>query len=65
MQRFLFIGANSDMAIATAKQFKQQGIEVIGLSRSECSVDYTQSYVLSGLTESDFPKIEGAIDGLV
>ena len=65
MKRFLFIGANSDIAIHTANQFKQQGIEVIGLSRSECSADFSQSYVLSGLTESDFPKIEGAIDGLV
>jgi NAD(P)-dependent dehydrogenase (short-subunit alcohol dehydrogenase family) len=65
MQRFLFIGANSDMAIATAKQFKQQGIEVIGLSRSECSNEYSQSHIISGLSESDFPQIEGQIDGLV
>ena len=65
MQRFLFIGANSDMAIATAKQFKQQGIEVIGLSRSECTSEYSQTHIISGLSESDFPQLEGQIDGLV
>jgi NAD(P)-dependent dehydrogenase (short-subunit alcohol dehydrogenase family) len=65
MQRFLFIGANSDMAIATASQFKQQGIEVIGLSRSECTSEYSHSHIISGLSESDFPQLEGQIDGLV
>lgn len=65
MQRFLFIGANSDMATAAATHFKQQGIEVIGLSRSECSGDYSQSHIISGLSETDFPQLEGQIDGLV
>jgi NAD(P)-dependent dehydrogenase (short-subunit alcohol dehydrogenase family) len=65
MQRFIFIGANSDMAIATANQFKQQGIEVIGLSRSECTSEYSHSHIISGLSESDFPQLEGQIDGLV
>ena len=65
MKRFLFIGANSDMATAAAAHFKQQGIEVIGLSRSECSSEYSQSHIISGLSETDFPQLEGQIDGLV
>ena len=58
MQRFLFIGANSDMAIAAATYFKQQGIEVIGLSRTECSNEYAQSFQISGLSETDFPQLD-------
>ena len=65
MQRFLFIGANSDMAIAAATYFKQQGIEVIWLSRTECSNEYSQSFQISGLSETDFPQLDGQIDGLV
>lgn len=65
MQRFLFIGANSDMAIAAAAHFSLQGIEIIGLSRTECSNDFSQSYFISGLSETDFPQLEGKIDGLV
>jgi 3-oxoacyl-[acyl-carrier protein] reductase len=65
MYRFLFIGANSDMAIAAAAYFNKQGIKVIGLSRSECSGDFGQSHIITGLSETDFPQLEGQIDGLV
>jgi 3-oxoacyl-[acyl-carrier protein] reductase len=65
MQRFLFIGANSDMANAAATYFNKQGIQVIGLSRTECSTEYSQSHIISELSETDFPQLEGQIDGLV
>jgi 3-oxoacyl-[acyl-carrier protein] reductase len=65
MKRFLFIGANSDMAQKANEQFQKQGYEVIGISRSNLSDVYGQSYQIEGVGESDFPKIEGTIDGLV
>lgn len=65
MKRFLFIGANSDMARKANEQFLKQGYEIIGISRSNLSDVYGQSYKIEGVGESDFPKIEGAIDGFV
>lgn len=62
---FLFAGASSKMALSTAALLKQQDHAVIGLSTKEPHVLYDTCYTVNAYESACFPKIDGAIDGLV
>lgn len=65
MKRYLFAGASSQIAIATARLLQAQGHEVIGLSRQNDASIYDGFYTVDGYKQSDLPTIEGELDGLV
>ena len=65
MKRYLFAGASSQIAIATARLLQAQGHKVIGLSRQTDSSIYDEFYTVDGYQQSNLPKIEGELDGLV
>lgn len=63
MKTFLFIGANSDIALAAKKQLEQQGYKVICVTRalSESLPDA----LLGNPVTNELPNIEEPLDGLV
>lgn len=65
MKRYLFAGASSQIAIATARLLQAQGHEVIGLSRQNDTSIYDTFYTVDSYQQSDLPTIEDELDGLV
>jgi len=63
MKTFLFIGANSDIAIESKKIIENQGNKVITISRS-ISDNRTDSFTGNAVS-NELPDIDEAIDGLV
>jgi len=63
MKTFLFIGANSDIAVEARRQQEKKGNRVISLSRSE-NAEFGDFLVADPL-KNEFPALEGNIDGLV
>lgn len=64
-QTYLFIGASSAIATATARILTQQGHRVLGFSTKDgidASMEYTK---VSGYSAEELPNLEGAINGLV
>lgn len=62
---FIFAGASSAIAIATAKQLQAEGHQIIGLSTKNTPNDYNEFYTISKYETEYFPKIETQIDGIV
>ena len=63
MKTFLFIGANSDVAIETKKQLEVQGNSVVGVSRQP--IDTFPDVLIGNPVINELPEIDGNIDGLV
>ena len=63
MKTFLFIGANSDMAIEARKLLEIQGDKVISISRSENT--YFPDFIEGNPVLNELPEIESTFDGLV
>lgn len=61
---YIFAGASSAMAQEAKAVLQAQGYKVIGLSRGETNPGYDEFYNVSGYGFSDFPKIEGEVNGL-
>jgi NAD(P)-dependent dehydrogenase (short-subunit alcohol dehydrogenase family) len=65
MKTYLFAGASSQIALATAQLLQAQGNEVIGLSRQPEIEIYDQYYQVEGYSKNDFPVIDQTIDGII
>jgi 3-oxoacyl-[acyl-carrier protein] reductase len=65
MGTFIFAGASSKIAIKTAETLKVNGHDVIGISTKDQIEPYDQHYRVSSYIESEYPKIEQPISGLV
>ena len=65
MKRYLFAGASSQIAIATAQLLQAQGHEVIGLSHQADASIYDAFYTVENYEQVNLPHIEGELDGLV
>lgn len=62
---YLFAGASSAIAIATAEQLQQEGHIVIGISTKPQSSSYNEFHQISTYEVGNFPILEQAIDGIV
>lgn len=65
MKTYLFAGASSQIALATAQLLQAKGNTVIGISRQPEIEIYDQYYQVNGYTKSDFPVIDQTIDGII
>ena len=65
MKTYLFAGASSQIALATAQLLQAQGNEVIGISRQHEIEVYDQFHQVDGYTKNDFPVIDKTIDGII
>jgi len=65
MKTYLFAGASSQMAIATAQLLMQQGNHIIGISTKEKKFDYDTFYKVHNYETANLPAITDGIDGLV
>jgi len=65
MKTTLIIGASSGIGKSLAQKLISQGENVISISRNTPDLQYSQSFTHDVLSDNEFPKIEGAIDGLV
>ena len=63
MKTFVYIGANSDIAIEARKIQQTQGNRVISISRSTHPV--FDDYLIGNAISNDLPELEEALDGLV
>lgn len=65
-RRYIFAGANSAIAKATAEMLRVSGHHVIGLSRTDVSAQYDEHFMITDYTDrSAYPSIEAAVNGLV
>ncbi len=62
---FLFAGASSAIAKATAQILQAKGNIVIGISTKDKDFDYNQFYKLEKYAAENFPVLEIPIDGIV
>lgn len=62
---YVFAGANSKVAIATATILKQNGNKIIGISTKAEHPVYNEFYTIKKYENLSFPTISGPIDGLV
>ncbi len=65
MNKYLFAGASSKIALETARLLKEQGHKVIGISTKTENTIYDEFHTISKYDFTNFPPIEGVIDGLV
>lgn len=63
MKTFLFIGANSDIALEARKRIDLEGDRVISVSRS--ANDQYTDFLFGDPVSSELPEIDTSIDGLV
>jgi 3-oxoacyl-[acyl-carrier protein] reductase len=63
MKTFLFIGANSDIAIEARKQQETKGNRVISISRSEN--EEFNDFLIGDPVNNNFPELNENIDGLI
>lgn len=63
MKTFLFVGANSDIALESKKILENQGNKVITISRSNL-FNETDSFIGNAVS-NELPEIDEPIDGLV
>ncbi len=65
-RKYIFAGANSAIAKATAATLRAQGHHIIGISRTDVSSHYDECYTMSDYCDKTaYPHIEGAVNGLV
>jgi 3-oxoacyl-[acyl-carrier protein] reductase len=65
-RKYIFAGANSAIAKATAEKLRTQGHHIIGISRTDVSSYYDDSYTVNDYCDkTTYPQIEGAVNGLV
>lgn len=62
---YVFAGASSKVALASAKLLRNEGLRVIGISTREIGEPYSKSFQLASYDFGNFPIIEEQIDGLV
>ncbi len=62
---FLFAGASSAIALATALQLKQQGHKIIGISTKQTIDVYDEFITIEKYESPYFPLLNEKIDGLV
>ncbi len=62
---YIFAGASSAIAVATAKLLQLKGHKVIGISTKTEVLNYNQFYQVENYGFDKFPAIDDAIDGLV
>jgi len=62
---YVFAGASSAIAVATAKLLQNEGHQVIGLSTKEKTHDYDGFFQIEKYEKEYFPAIDQVIDGLV
>lgn len=65
MKTTLIIGASSGIGKALSNNLQIQNEQVIAMSRKEPDAFFTQYVFHDVLSDTEFPKIEGVIDGLV
>ncbi len=65
MKTTLIIGATSGIGKALAQKLTSQNEQVISISRTTTDLIHTQHYTHDILSDTELPKIEGAIDGIV
>jgi NAD(P)-dependent dehydrogenase (short-subunit alcohol dehydrogenase family) len=63
MKTFLFIGANSDIAIEARKKQETKGNRVISISRSEN--EEFNDFLIGDPVNNNFPELNENIDGLI
>ncbi len=64
-KRYIFAGASSAMAIATAEKIRNNGHQTIGISRSEIAGAYDSNHIVENYNQGSFPTLEGKFNGLV
>ncbi|RZJ50831.1 MAG: SDR family oxidoreductase [Flavobacterium sp.] len=62
---YLFAGASSAIALAAAKELRQEGNFVIGISTKEADQNYDEFFTIAKYENESFPKMEKPIDGIV
>jgi len=65
MKTTLIIGASSGVGKALANKLITKNEQVIAISRNQPEANFTHFFQHDVLSDSDLPKIEGVIDGLV
>ena len=65
MSTFLFAGASSAIAVASARLLITSGHTVIGISRKEDLTSFTAFHRVQNYDLQSLPNIEGSVDGLV
>jgi len=65
MKTYLFAGASSQIAQATAQLLQAKGNAVIGISRQTEIAIYDEYHQVEGYSKNDFPVIDQTIDGIV
>ena len=65
MKTTLIIGATSGIGKALAQKLTSQNEQVISISRTTTDLINTRHYTHDILSDTELPKIEGAIDGIV
>jgi len=65
MKTTLIIGATSGIGKALAQKLTSQNEQVISISRNTPDIQCTQHHTHDILSETDLPKLEGVIDGIV
>lgn len=65
-RRYIFAGANSAIAKATSEMLRSSGHHVIGLSRTDVSDHYDESFIISDYADkSAYPSMESPVNGIV
>ncbi len=67
-RRYLIVGASKGIGNAVARILSEDGVEIIGLSRTEGSlseIGNTTFYKYDATLPDGFPEIEGPLDGVV
>ena len=62
---YLFAGASSHMALATAKLLRDEGHRLIGISTKTEIDGYDEHHTIDKYDSGLFPAIDGGVDGLV
>ena len=62
---FLFAGASSAIALATAKLLKDKGHRVIGISTKDTNSLYDELHQIEKYDFASFPEIQEPLNGLV
>ena len=65
-RQYIFAGANSAIAKATAEMLRTSGHRVIGLSRTNVSDHYDESFIVTDYSDKTaYPSVESPVNGIV
>jgi 3-oxoacyl-[acyl-carrier protein] reductase len=65
-RKYIFAGAGSAIAKAASAMLRNEGHHVTGLSRSDVSGHYDETYIVPDYSDAvSYPALDGSVDGLV